>query len=183
MGGHHISPGHWRYLGWIWQTRDIQDLRWLKLRRFISFSTTCLCMVLVSAANVQWLKLAARKNMWKYEAFVIRRQAMIRNNLITSLNPVSRYAWDDMGWHSIKHGSQVVRCSLFNVFAIRIVLKLHPWPQCARCSPKSKAECQVLMAGQSTRQWHRDYPAWLCQNRYGNSLCSMENSTIDGDFP
>jgi hypothetical protein len=37
----------------------------------MSFSTTCLCMVLVSAANVQWLKLAARKDMWKYEGQVM----------------------------------------------------------------------------------------------------------------
>ena len=48
-----------------------------------------------------------------------------------------------------------------------VVLKLHPWPQCARCSPKSKAECHVLVllcrmmpwewTFEWTRQWHGSF--------------------------
>ena len=49
-----------------------------------------------------------------------------------------------MGWHGYDVGH----------WWHDFVLKLHPWPQCARCSPKSKAECHVLMVFFSSGQWH-----------------------------
>lgn len=111
-------------------------------RCFISFSTTCLCMVL-KAKDGSPLKVSENgrfPHLWRHRSDNdindINDISMTSNLSMMSMTIINNF-WSNMF-------KQHFPSTLTSTNHICEVLRLHPWPQWARCSPRSNGECHVL---------------------------------------